>query len=178
MLNKVVFKALLPALLLSVFVFQGFSSVATAGDAPIPSAINLQQDGFAARQKGIPVLLEFSMHGCPFCEEVEAEVLEPMLKNGSKADKVIVRRVMIDEDTEITGFDGEKISYEDLASEYGVYVTPTLVLVNGNGKATGLEMVGVTTIDFYEAYLFQAIDAALKQISIAIENASVDSPAS
>jgi len=178
MLNKVVLKALLPAFLLAVFVFQGVSSEATASDATIPYAINLQQDGFSARQKGIPVLLEFSMHGCPFCEEVEAEVLEPMLKNGSKADKVIVRRVMIDEDTEITGFNGEKISYEDLASEYGVYVTPTLVLVNGDGKATGLEMVGVTTIDFYEAYLFQAIDAALKQISIAIENASVDSPAS
>jgi len=178
MLNKVVFRALLPALLLSVFVFQGISSEATAGGASIPSAINLQHDGFAARQQGIPILLEFSMHGCPFCEEVEAEVLEPMLKNGSKADKVIVRRVMIDEDTEITGFDGEKISYDDLASEYGVYVTPTLVLVNGDGKATGLEMVGVTTIDYYEAYLFQAIDAALKQISLAIENASAGSPAS
>jgi thioredoxin-related protein len=178
MLNKIGFKWLFPALFLSIFAFQAFSPVAEAEGASIPQAINLQKDSIFAQEKGIPVLLEFTMRGCPFCEEVENEVLRPMLISGDYDNKVIVRNVMIDEETEITDFNGQKITYEELASRYNVYVAPTLVLVHGNGKAMGIEMVGVTTIDFYAAYLDQAIDKALKVISIAIDDIKSGLPAS
>ncbi len=178
MLNKISFKWVFPALFLSVFAFQAISPVAEAEGASIPKAINLQNDGIFAQEKGIPVLLEFTMHGCPFCEEVENEVLRPMLISGDYDNKVIVRNVMIDEETVIIDFNGEKITYEELASRYNVFVAPTLVLVHGNGQPMGIEMVGVTTIDFYAAYLDQAIDAALKQTSIAAKTAKSDLPAS
>lgn len=178
MLNKIRFKVLLPALLLSIMAFQGFISTVHAGGKDIPVAINLQADGIIAREKGIPVLLEFTMAGCPFCEEIENEVLRPMLISGDYDNKVIVRNVMIDEETEITDFNGKKISYEELASRYSVYVAPTLVLVSGNGKAMGLDMVGVTTIDFYGAYLDQAIDKAISAISVAVDEVSAGLPTS
>lgn len=178
MLNKVSFKVIFPALLLSIMSFQLFLTEPQAEGVSIPKAINLQKDGISAQEKGIPVLLEFTMHGCPFCEQVENEVLHPMLISGDYDKKVIVRNVMIDEDTDIIDFNGEPISYDELAARYGVYVTPTLVLLEGSGKAMGLQMVGVTTIDYYGIYLDQAIDDALKQTSIATEGANGGLPAS
>jgi thioredoxin-related protein len=178
MFNKTGFKWVFSGLLLSIVAFQAFLPAAEAGGVSIPKAINLQNDGIFAQEKGIPVLLEFTMHGCPFCEEVENEVLRPMLISGDYDNKVMVRNVMIDEETVITDFNGEEITYEELASRYNVFVTPTLVLVHGNGKSMDIEMVGVTTIDFYAAYLDQAIDAALKQTSIAVKPVKSGLPAS
>lgn len=178
MFNKIRFKWVFPSLFLSMLAFQAVTPAVIAADGKIPKAVNLQNDGILALEKGIPVLLEFTIHGCPFCEEVETEVLQPMLISGDYDNKVMVRNIMIDEETEITDFNGETITYEELASHYNVIVAPTLVLVHGNGKAMGIEMVGVTTIDFYAAYLDQAIDAALKQTSIAEKAAKSGSPAS
>lgn len=180
MLNKSGFNRLLVNVFLSISLFSVFLSPATADQVKIPKAVDLQQDGILAREKGIPLLLEFTMHGCPFCEEIEEEVLRPMLISGDYDHKVLVRNIKIDEeDSVIIDFNGEKISYPELASRYNVYVAPTLVLVHGNGRAMGLEMVGVTTIDFYGIYLDQAIDQALKKVSMAEEeSASGDSPAS
>ena len=180
MLNKVGFKRVLPAILVSFVSYMAFTSLAVATDASVPPAMNLQKDGIVAQEKGIPVLLEFSMHGCPFCEEVEEEVLQPMLISGDYDNKVIIRKIMIDEDMSITDFNGKQVAYEDLASRYNVFVTPTLVLLHGNGEVMGLEMVGVTTIDFYGAYLDQAIEMALHKTSTVAKPAksSVGSPAS
>ncbi|MDH5425347.1 MAG: thioredoxin fold domain-containing protein [Gammaproteobacteria bacterium] len=178
MLNKVGFRVIFPAFLLSIMTFQAFMKETQAESITIPKAINLQKDGLLAQQQGIPVLLEFSMHGCSFCEQIESEVLRPMLISGDYDKKVMLRKVMIDEDTVITDFNGKKITYDELASRYKIYVTPTLILLHGNGKAMGIEMVGVTTIDFYGAYLDQAIDDALKQTSIAAERTNGGSPAS
>jgi len=180
MLNKLGLKLVLPAIFIVFSLSSSLFSSATAESAGIPKAIDLQKDGIIAQEKGIPILLEFSMHGCPFCEEVEEEVLQPMLISGDYDNKVIVRNIKIDEeDTTIIDFNGEKITYEELAERYYVYVAPTLVLVQGDGKEMGLEMVGVTTIDYYGAYLDQAIDKAMKKIATATEQrASADSPAS
>ena len=178
MFNKSVFKVIIPAFIVSIFAFQSLMPAAEARGVSIPKAYDLQTDGILAQEKGIPVLLEFTMHGCPFCEEVEEEVLRPMLISGDYDNKVLVRNIKIDEDTVITDFNGESISYEDLASRYSVYVAPTLILVHGDGKAMGLEMVGVTTIDFYGAYLDQAINKALTKTSTVAKPASGDSPAS
>lgn len=159
-----------------------FSSVfnpASAEPVEIPKAFDLQTDGITAREKGIPVLLEFTMHGCPFCEEVEEEVLRPMLISGDYDSKVIVRNIKIDEDSrEVVDFNGELVTYGELAGRYKVYVTPTLVLVDGHGKAMGLEMVGVTTIDFYGIYLDQAIEKAIKKVSTTKKSVNAGLPAS
>ena len=180
MLNKLNFYGLTPVLLLVIALFSGFFTKVDAASEVIPKANNLQKDGINALEKGIPVLLEFSMHGCAFCEEIEAEVLRPMLISGDYDHKVLVRNVKIDEDHEIIDFNGKSISYEDLAARYNVFVTPTLVLVNADGEGMNLDMIGVTTIDFYGIYLDQAIDQAIKRVSTAnkSELSSAGSPAS
>lgn len=184
MLNKLALKLLFPTIFVSILAFANVISIsdslAEAESDDIPKALDLQKDGLTAHEKGIPILLEFTMHGCPFCLEIEEEVLVPMIGSGKYDHKVLVRNVKIDDEKEIIDFNGESISYEDLASRYNIHVVPTLVLVHGNGKAMGLDMVGVTTIDFYGAYLDQAIEKALTKVSTVAEPEPVSfgSPAS
>ncbi len=180
MLNKLRLKTLLLPVFVSIALFYLFFTPVVAEEVEIPKAFDLQQDGITAREKGIPVLLEFTMHGCPFCEEVEDEVLRPMLISGDYDNKVIVRNIKIDEEErEIVDFNGKLVTHEELTSRYSVFVAPTLVLVDGHGKAMGLDMVGVTTIDYYGIYLDQAIDQAKQKISTTVEKSTnAGSPAS
>ena len=152
-------------------------------DIDIPRLKNLQQDGMNASSKSIPVLIEFSMVGCPFCYEVETEVLKPMLLSGEYENRVIIRKVVIDDDEMVTDFNGSKISNEDLAARYDIDVVPTLVLMDGQGNVVSERMRGVSTIDYYGQYLDRAIEQACSEINqkvkaskrLSLEN---DTPAS
>lgn len=176
MLNKLRFLPLIAVLSTSVLNVSVQNAYADGIEVPLVS--DLQQDGIQAMEKGIPVLIEFSMHGCPFCEQVEEEVLKPMLISGQYVNKAIIRKMVLDDDNQLTDFNGQKISYDEFALRYAIDVVPTLVLMNGEGKALGLRMRGVTTIDFYGIYLDQAIDQALGVTSRKVRPANADSPAS
>jgi thioredoxin-related protein len=168
--NKVRLMPLLTALTLPLLLLK--ATFALAEGISMPVAKDMQQDGIRAMEQGIPILVEFSMVGCPFCEQVEEEILKPMLLSGLYENKVIIRKLVIDYDESVTDFNGQKLSYEDFASRYRIDVVPTLVLMDGKGEALGLRMRGVTTIDFYGAYLDQAIDQALGLTSRKIRPAS------
>lgn len=148
-----------------------FSSLAVveAGESEktktrVPMLENLASDAKKARDQRIPVLIEFSMHQCPFCFQVEDEILGPMVISGDYDDKVIIRKLLIDDAGDVIDFDGRKIEKDELSSRYGINIVPTLVFFDGYGRPLNIKLVGVTTIDFYGAYLDQAIEDALDKV--------------
>ena len=146
--------------------------------AAIPVAHDLKAVGTLARQRQLPVLLEFAATTCGYCHTLESNVLNPMVRSGDYTHKVIMRKVVIDDDAPLRDFDGKTISATDLAKRYGVFVTPTVVLVDGRGMRLTREIVGVSSVDFYGYYLDQAIDGSLRHLRrAAAVKASVKAPA-
>ena len=167
-------------LILPIMLFFSSLAVVEAGELEknktrVPMLENLASDAKKAREQQIPVLIEFSMHQCPFCFQVEDEILGPMLISGDYDDKVIIRKLLIDDAGDVIDFDGRKIEKDELSSRYGINIVPTLVFFDGYGRPLGIELVGVTTIDFYGAYLDQAIESALDKINAVSPASSVSS---
>ena len=128
--------------------------------AGIPLARDLMLAGREAERACVPLLLEFSADDCHYCTLLEEEVLNPTLLNRDYEQRVLMRKLILDRGIKLRSFSGKSIHASDLASQYRVFVTPTLLFVDSKGKELAERMVGVTTLEFYGGYLDQALDTA------------------
>lgn len=134
-----------------------------AGEVPV--ATDLRADACTARNQVVPILLEFAAPDCPYCEQLEAQILRPMLISGDYTGKVIIRKIMLDDGQMVRNFDGKPVRTDDLKYRYDVFVTPTMVLVNGDGDELTERIIGVHTIDFFGGEVDAAIDTARSKLA-------------
>jgi len=130
----------------------------------VPQAKDLVTDSTLAHQQQKPILLFFSMDGCAWCRYVEEEHLKPMLRNAGYQARLIIRRVKTDDYSKITDFDGRAISGSNLATRYGASLTPTVILVDHNGKLIAPRLLGVSNTEMYGGDLDEAINHSLRSI--------------
>jgi len=144
-------------------------AVATAaGAAPrteIPLATDLQADGRQARARRVPLVILFSLPGCPYCEIVRRSHLAPMLRDPDRAARAIIRQIDIDGDQPVTGFSGERITPSQIAKAHGVRAVPVVAFWDGDGKAVAEPLSGMLLPDFYSAYLDDAIETARSRLA-------------
>jgi thioredoxin-related protein len=130
----------------------------------IPLAVDLQQDGQAARDSRLPVMLVFGAVTCSHCDVLEEEFIRPMLLGGEYVDRIMIRKLVLDNGSQLTDFAGKQRPVEEFARSYGVYVTPTILFVDHTGRQLAERMVGINTIEMYGGYLDQCIDTALMHV--------------
>ncbi len=128
--------------------------------ASVPLATDLYREGRQAEQACIPLLLEFASSECEYCTLLEEEVLNPTLLNRDYDRRVLMRKLLIGHSRKLRDFDNTEVNADELASRYRVFVTPTLLFVDSQGRELTERMVGVTTLEFYGGYLDQAMDAS------------------
>jgi len=126
----------------------------------IPAGDDLANAAHAAARECRPILLEFAAERCPYCVRLEQEFLLPMRRNPVDAGRVVMRRIVVDTDTPVIGFDQARTATDDLATRYAIKVTPTLLFLDTDGAEIAERMVGFNTPEFYGAYLNAAIDEA------------------
>ena len=134
---------------------------AANAEEPLPLARDLRADARLAAQKKQPILLFFTLAGCPFCERVRREYLGPMSLDPAEAARALYREIPIE--ATLTGFDGTPLAARDLAATLGVKFFPTVVLVDGSGTPLAAPLVGFSVPDFYGAYLEDRIATALQK---------------
>jgi hypothetical protein len=130
----------------------------------VPVAENLQQEGGQARVRQLPILLTFSADDCGYCELLEEDFLQPMLLSGEYEDRIIIRKLILDNGSSITDFSGRQMEATRLSDRYRVFVTPTILFVDGNGRELAERMVGINTPELYGGYLDACVDTALASI--------------
>jgi len=113
-----------------------------------------------SREKGVPILLMFSSESCFYCKRLETEVLGPMRLAGIDPQRVILRKVMMDEYDTLRDFSGRERNAESFSINRGVEVVPTLQLVDATGKELVPQIVGYQTPGLYDAYLEKAIEVS------------------
>lgn len=132
---------------------------------PFPTTSNLAADAALAAQSGMPLLLVFAQDHCEFCDRLDREFLNPAQATGAYNGKVLVRRFMMDSHSLVRDFSGAKQEASELAHAMKVYVTPTLIFVDGKGAELGPRIVGIDSGEFFGTYLDEAIDAARKRFA-------------
>ena len=137
------------------------ASSANAGPQKgVPLARDLGSAAAQAEAACIPLLMEFAADHCEYCVLLEEEVLKPMLLDRDYDQRVLVRKLSIDQTARLGDFDGHRVTAAQLAERYRISVTPTLIFVDRRGDELTERMVGVTTLEFYAGYLDRALDSA------------------
>lgn len=127
-------------------------------------ADKLDDDAARARSEQLPLMIKFSTSWCTYCRALEEQVLEPMLKSGDYDDKVILRKVMVDDGERMRDFDGDEISTSRFANHAGVELYPTIVFYDGNGREISERIVGVTVLDYVPQYIDEALERAAREL--------------
>jgi hypothetical protein len=126
----------------------------------LPPATDLRADAIQSRRQHLPILLFFRSATCPYCREVEELYLRPLLRDNGQAPRVILRTVEVDQARLLTGFDGKPGNMRALARTHGVALVPHLKFVGPEGERLAPDLVGISSRDFYNAYLEDAIRTA------------------
>ncbi len=138
------------------------SAAPTTGQLPL--AADLQADGRESRSRKAPLVILFSLPGCPYCEIVRRSHLLPMLRD-PKAPPVIVRQVDIDSDQAVVGFDGKATTHAAIARAHDVRSVPVVAFWDGDGRPLADPLKGMLLPDFYSAYLDSAIESARARLA-------------
>ena len=136
---------------------------AVAGEA-LPVAVDLRADAHAARAQRLPIVLFFHSTTCPFCRELEELYLKPLQKHNQKAPRFLLRAVEVSQTRPLVTFDGSKTDFRAYARQQGVTLVPHLRFLGPDGEALAPDLVGLTTRDFYGAYLEDSIAAAANKL--------------
>ena len=130
----------------------------------VPVAHDLQQQGRQAQSRQLPIMLTFSADDCSYCELLEEDFLQPMLLSGEYEDLVIIRKLILDDGSSVSDFSGRDIEATQLSDQYRVFVTPTIIFIDGEGRELAERIVGINTPELFGGYLDACIDTARASI--------------
>jgi thioredoxin-related protein len=130
----------------------------------VPVAQDLQQEGRQAQSRQLPIMLAFSADDCNYCELLEEDFLQPILLSGEYGDRIIIRKLILDDGSSVSDFSGRDIEATTLSDHYRVVVTPTILFVDGEGRELAERIVGINTPEMFGGYLDTCIDTARASI--------------
>ena len=131
-----------------------------AAPASLPVPLSLQGDLATALKAGQPLVLMVSLDGCPFCKIAREHYLAPMrVEQGLHVVQINMQHKEMVKDVK-----GQSRTHEQLIVELKVNVAPTLIFYGRNGAEVAERLVGLTSEDFYGAYLDQRIEAARRAV--------------
>ena len=117
-----------------------------------------------ARREGKIILLEMSATDCGYCRTLEAEIIRPMLRSGDYDATVLIRRLHIDDYSTLKDFNGKPSSAAEIARKMNIFVTPTLVFLDGNGNEVSKRIFGINTLEMFGGYVDAALEEGLQTI--------------
>ncbi len=135
-----------------------FSQVCAAPPVVDWSAVSQQ-----ARRQHSPIMVVFSTETCGYCARLKREVIEPLAQDARESHRLLIREFDIDAGGKITDFDGEPIRSRLFKRRYGIFATPTLLILDADGHPLSDPLVGYHSADAYRellhAYLVSSYEA-------------------
>jgi thioredoxin-related protein len=147
--------------------FAALAAVGGAGASPsptLPLANDLRADGRAAASRRVPLVVLFSLAGCPYCDVVRRSYLAPMLRDERQASRVLVRQVDLGASEPLVDFAGKRTTHGEFARARGVRVAPVVSFWDESGRTIAASLEGMLLPDFYGAYLDGALETAEKAL--------------
>jgi len=133
----------------------------------IPMVSDLARDGAQAEREGKPVILFFSLPGCPFCHVVRNNYLYPLLRDSKRRERPIIREVDMASAQSVQNFDRGSVTPRSIAMKYKVIAAPTVIFVDAHGCMLAPPIIGGDIAGVYGGYLDNAFDASAKKIAAA-----------
>lgn len=149
-----------------LFLAAAFSFGSMAYASGLPVVKDFRTEARDADSRKVPILVLFMDETCGYCKTVSEDFLQPMQRDPEFDNKVIIRQVESSSEGALIDFDGKPTTYREFASRHHIRGVPNVMLFDSHGQElTFLE--GLTTVDFYYAFLLDAIDQSLAKVRAA-----------
>jgi len=136
-------------------------AIETAGQSQLRQASDLYDLGREANLRTIPVVLFFSSAHCEYCDLVRNEFLNHLSTDPAFMHRLLLREVRMDSNHPLLDFSRQSIPHATFTEHRVIKLVPTIQFTDGVGDILVEDIVGVTTLGFYGAYLEQAIEQSL-----------------
>ena len=133
-------------------------------DSVVIEENDFQQLAQQMKQDNRGLVLMLHAEHCPYCKQMDEEILSPMVLSGEYDKRVFIRKLQIDEARDVIDFSGKTVEPSDISDNYNAMLTPTLVFLDYNGKEMAEQMVGINTVELFGAYLDNEIDDMMKHL--------------
>lgn len=128
----------------------------------IPPATDLAADGAWSKTTRKPILLYFERRECPYCVRAQ-RYLESVAQ--SHRNRARFRRIEADRaDLPLIDFQGNPTHHAAFARVMKGTLTPTVMVVDGDGKPLAPPLIGLPDESFYSYYLEQLIEDGEAQL--------------
>jgi len=136
-------------------------AIESAAQSKLRMADDLHGLGRESDLRKIPVVLFFSSEYCEYCDLVRDEFLNHLSTDPVFMNKLLLREVRMDSIRPLLDFSRQSISHAAFTEQRAIELVPTIQFTDGVGDILVEDIVGVTTLGFYGAYLEQAIEQSL-----------------
>ena len=120
-----------------------------AASKTLPMAVSLPNELAHALERNSPLLVMVSLDACPFCKVARENYLAPM------RDQLGLHVVQVDMNSSriVEDFRRATVTQDDLIRRWAVKIAPTVLFFGAGGEEIAERLVGITSSDFYGAYL-------------------------
>lgn len=143
-----------------VLVLWLLASLASA-DSPVVDWSDVSRK---AQQAHTPILVIFSAETCGYCVKLKREVLEPLSRDPLEAGQLLIRVFDINTGGKLTDFDGERIRSRQFKRRYGIFATPTLLILDPQGHPLTEPLVGYNSAEEYRELLHTSLVASFEAL--------------
>ena len=141
-------------------------AIEAAAQGELRVANDLHSLGHESDIHNIPIVLFFSSEHCEYCDLVRNEFLNHLATDPAFMDRLLLREVRMDSIRPLLDFSRQSITHAAFSERRTVELVPTIQFTDGVGDILVEDIVGVTTLEFYGAYLEQAIEQSLNTLSL------------
>jgi hypothetical protein len=122
----------------------------------LSAARSLPDELAAALRRGGPLVVMVSLEGCAYCHIVREQYLAPLAREGLAVVQVDWRSK-----EPLQGFSG-LLTHDEQVRAWKVRIAPTLLFLGAGGREVAPRLVGMSSADFYGAYLDARLEQARK----------------
>ena len=141
-------------------------TIEAAGQGQLRLANDLHGLGREANLRRIPVVLFFSSAHCEYCDLVRDEFLNHLSTDPTFMNKLLLREVRMDSARTLFDFSKQSTTHAAFTEQRAIELVPTIQFTDGVGDILVEDIVGLTTLGIYGAYLEQAIEQSLSALRL------------
>lgn len=131
--------------------------MASAGELPLAQDLPAEARQAAMDEKVYVVL--FGTRDCPWCAKVRRNYLAPLNRPGADW-QVVVREIDIESNEPLRDFTGNATNHRAFAQTQRIRFVPVVAFFDARGNPIAAPIVGMSSEDFYGAYLQERLDTA------------------
>ena len=150
------------AVLIFVLAFSNIPSTTARADELFEPLLDAPGTTTTATANSQAFILYIAAETCSFCRTLDEEVMQALIRSDAYKDKVVVRRLLIEDYFNLVDFDNKTVTADEFIQRYQIRATPTLLFLGKNGEEITDRLEGYRKNTFYWTYLDRAINASQK----------------